>query len=52
LPRWFGDLLAAGVATLAVDQRGTSGCTAHAMAIYFDIRHELVSFLRKSLGVA
>jgi pimeloyl-ACP methyl ester carboxylesterase len=26
--------------------------TAHAMAIYFDIRDELVSFLRKSLGVA
>jgi pimeloyl-ACP methyl ester carboxylesterase len=26
--------------------------TAHAMAIYFDIRDELVSFLRKALGVA
>ena len=49
------DLLAAGVAILAVDQRGASGGTGargHAMAIYFDIRDELVSFLRKSLGVA
>jgi dipeptidyl aminopeptidase/acylaminoacyl peptidase len=45
------DLLAAGVDTLAVDQRGHGG-TAHAMAIYFDIRDELVNFLRKSLGVA
>jgi hypothetical protein len=26
--------------------------TAHAMAIYYDVRDELLSFLRKALGVA
>jgi dienelactone hydrolase len=42
--RWSQDLM-------HVTARLVPG-TAHAMAIYFDIRDELVKFLRKALGVA
>ena len=71
------DLLAAGIATLAFDQRGHGASivgpkgpvvidapdlshvtarlvpgTAHAMASYFDVRDELVPFLRRASSVA